>query len=98
VLFIILSISAMPDYHTSNFHLPGADYTKTEKDFNYDILNILMTIEELFPELSKYIGEMPVKISTTLNDEINIKNLKDYYDSLDTLLKNHIASHGIPPK
>ena len=67
---------------------------KTEKELNNDILKITLTIQEKFPELSKYIAEMPVTISDIDNPEINIKNLKDYYDSLDNLLKKYATSHS----
>jgi hypothetical protein len=66
---------------------------KTEKELNDDILKITMTIKELFPELSKYIEEMPVTIPNSSNPEINIKKLKDYYDSLDNLMKKYATNH-----
>ncbi|HTA81807.1 MAG TPA: hypothetical protein VK783_02660 [Bacteroidia bacterium] len=67
---------------------------KTEKELNQDILNITMTIEEKFPELSKYIGEMMVNISDTVGPNAIIKNLMDYYDSLDSLLRKYTLSHN----
>jgi hypothetical protein len=67
---------------------------KTEKELNDDILKISMTIQETYPELSKYIGEMPVTISDTVDTETTIKNLKDYSDSLDVLLKKYAKDHN----
>ncbi len=61
---------------------------------NSDILNISMQIAKLFPELSKYIAEMPVKISYAVDSEMNIKYLTDYYDSLYALLKEYALYHG----
>jgi hypothetical protein len=66
---------------------------KTEKELNDDILKITMTIKESFPELSKYIEEMPITIPNSSNPEINIKTLKDYYDSLDNLMKKYAKNH-----
>jgi hypothetical protein len=66
---------------------------KTEKELNDDILKITMTIKESFPELSKYIEEMPITIPNSSNPEINIKTLKDYYDSLDNLMKKYANNH-----
>ena len=66
---------------------------KTEKELNDDILKITMTIKETYPELSKYIIEMPLKISSTVSEEMNLKNLKDYYDSLETVLKKYTNTH-----
>jgi hypothetical protein len=66
---------------------------KTEKELNDDILKITMTIKELFPELSKYIEEMPITIPNNSNPQINLKTLKDYYDSLDNLMKKYATNH-----
>ena len=66
---------------------------KTEKELNQDILKITMTIEERFPELSKYIGEMTVNISEAIGPDTIIKNLMDYCDSLNALLKGYSSSH-----
>jgi hypothetical protein len=65
----------------------------TEAQLNQDILNITLKINNEFPELSKYIAEMPVTIPDKENPEINIKNLKDYYNSLETLLKKYTNNH-----
>jgi hypothetical protein len=70
---------------------------KTEKDLNFDIINITMTIEKVFPELSKYISEIWVTKPHTLNTEISTKNLKDYYEILESFLSQYAASHaGLP--
>jgi hypothetical protein len=68
---------------------------KTEKKINKAILKITMKIKEQFPELSKYILEMPVTIPNVENPEMNSKALQDYYDSLETLLKNYTENHNI---
>lgn len=68
---------------------------KTEKELNSDILKITMAIQERFPELTKFIAEMPVTIPDTENPEINIKNLTDYYNSLEALLKKYDNNHTI---
>ena len=69
---------------------------QTEQDLNDDILQITMTIEDKFPELSKYIGEMPVRIfsASASDSEISIKNLRSYYDSLVSLLENYAPYHS----
>lgn len=66
---------------------------KSKVKINEDILNIESVINKQFPELSKYIGEMPVKISYKVVDEISSKNLKDYYNSLNELIKHYALSH-----
>lgn len=66
---------------------------QTEKELNDDILKITITINEQFPELSKYIEEMPVTIPSTANPQINMKILKEYHDSLMCLLRQYAVNH-----
>ena len=66
---------------------------KTEKELNGDILEITMNIENKYPELSKYLEETPFEASGTTSKDENIKDLKEYYDSLDALLKKYSKSH-----
>ena len=65
---------------------------KTE-ELNSKILKITLTIQEKYPELSKYLNEMPVTIPNEKDPEINNKNLKEYYNSLSSLLQNYIDEH-----
>ena len=64
----------------------------TEKELNEAILKITLTIQSEFPELSKYIEEMPVTIPTA-HPDIKLKNLADYYDSLNNVMKKYAKSH-----
>lgn len=66
---------------------------ESEKVLNLKILEITMTIQEKYPELSEYLGEMPVTIPDTESPEINVKNLRAYFDSLTSLLENYINEH-----
>ncbi len=68
---------------------------KTEKELNSDILKITMAIRDNFPELSKYLNEMPVTIPVSNNPEINLKNLQDYFNSLDALFRKYVINHNI---
>ncbi len=65
---------------------------KTEKKINNKILKITLIIKEKYPELSKYIMEMPVTIPISENPEINSKILQDYYNSLEDMLDNYIEN------
>ncbi len=64
-----------------------------KKDLNSKILKITLLIKENYPELSKYIEEMPVTVPDVKNPGITLTNLKSYYDSLDTLLNDYIKEH-----
>lgn len=66
---------------------------KTENEINKNIIETTMAINEKFPELSKYIVDMPVTIPNINEPEINEKNLKDYQSSLDVLLNKYAANH-----
>lgn len=62
---------------------------KTEAEIEDAILKITMKIKTDYPELSKYLEEMPTTIPDVKNPEINIKILQDYYNSLESLLKKY---------
>jgi two-component system OmpR family response regulator len=64
-----------------------------EKEFNSKILKVTMLIMEKYPELSKYIEEMPETIPNENDPEITLRNLKSYYTSLDSILKKYILEH-----
>ena len=66
---------------------------KTEAELNKNILKITMTIRNEFPELIKYLNEMPVTIPSDESPEINKKALQDYYDSLLDLLRKYAPNH-----
>lgn len=66
---------------------------KTEKELNYDILKTTRTIAAKYPELSKYIEEMPVKMLYTRDTKIDRITLQDYYESLESFLKHYGVSH-----
>ncbi|WP_395066861.1 hypothetical protein [Flavobacterium sp.] len=68
---------------------------ETEEEINAKILKITMVIHDNYPELSKYLNEMPITVPIDKNPEINVKNLHKYYDSLLTLFRNYVAEHQL---
>ena len=66
---------------------------KTEEQLNADILKITLLIREKYPELSKYVSEMPITIPDVESPEINAKILTDYYDSLEAIMENYAQNH-----
>ncbi|MBG6188532.1 hypothetical protein [Flavobacterium sp. CAN_S2] len=66
---------------------------KTEKEINQAILEITMKIRNEYPELNKYLSEMPVTIPDVDQPEMTIKVLSDYLESLENLLKKYSPSH-----
>ena len=63
---------------------------KTEKELNDAILTITMRIRNEYPELMKYLSELPVTIPDVENPEINSKVLTEYYESLENILTKYI--------
>lgn len=66
---------------------------KTELNINNDILRLTNEIENTYPELLKYIAEIPVKDVFKLNFEINSKNILGYYNTLKIILEKYKAEH-----
>lgn len=66
---------------------------KSEKNLNKKILEITMLIKTKYPELSKYLSEMPDTISIQKKPGINSDILENYFNSLDQLLKKYILEH-----
>ena len=66
---------------------------KTKSELNADILKITMTIKQEYPELLKYLNEMPVTIPDSAHPEIDIKTLAAYYNSLNILVKYYSLNH-----
>lgn len=66
---------------------------EAEKDLNSKVLEITLKIKDQYPELSKYIEEMPVTIPDEKKPEITLKNLKAYYDSLNDVLSKYLLEH-----
>ncbi|NEW80379.1 MAG: hypothetical protein GZ086_13355 [Gelidibacter sp.] len=69
-------------------------FDELEKKLNAKILKITMTIKEQYPELIEYLNEMPITVPTEKNPEITIKNLNDYYDSLNAILTKYKLEHS----
>jgi hypothetical protein len=56
-----------------------------------DIIKMTTSIWKNYPELAKYITEMPVHIFE--NESVNMKNLQDYYNSLEKLNSEYSKTH-----
>jgi hypothetical protein len=67
---------------------------KTEAILNENILKLTMIIRNEFPELMKFLNEMPITIPNEKFPEINIKILQEYYDSLEVLLRKYAPNHS----
>jgi hypothetical protein len=68
---------------------------KSEKELNEKILKITLLIKSEYPELSKYLLEMPETIPDVKNPEMNKKVLKDYLNSLKEILDKYAPNHNV---
>ncbi|MBW4362264.1 hypothetical protein [Flavobacterium taihuense] len=68
---------------------------KTTKELNDRILKITMVIRKEYPELSKYLLEMPETIPYIETPEMNKKVLKEYLNSLKEILDKYAPNHSI---
>ena len=66
---------------------------KTEKELNEAIVKITMLIHQEYPELSKFITEMPVTVPDEKCPDVDNKKLEEYYDSLLSLLQKYDVTH-----
>ncbi len=66
---------------------------ETEKTLTDRILAITTQINKQFPELTKYITEMPDTNPNEEDPDINKKILKEYHDSLLAMVKKYKPSH-----
>lgn len=64
-------------------------FEQIEKDLNSKILKITMRIKDHYPELSKYLEEIPVTVPSETDREITLDQLKTYYESLNSLLNKY---------
>lgn len=83
--------------HTKGKSNTGASFEEAKKMWNEKILDITMKIKNEHPELSNFITEIPLKTndqkSTEANSDITLKNLQEYYESLNSILKNYLLEH-----
>lgn len=57
------------------------------------ITSITSKIHDEFPELSKYIDEMPA--DNSVGARMMTRNLENYYDSLEKLLANYADAYEV---
>ncbi len=67
---------------------------KTEKELTENISKITMVIRDEFPELIKFLNEMPETIPDVEHPEINTKILQNYFNSLKNLLLKYAPNHN----
>ena len=62
----------------------------TKETWSEKILHITLKIKEQYPELGKFLDEMPVTIPAKKMATITPNILQEYYNSLTELLNNYL--------
>ncbi len=65
---------------------------KTNLEWEEDITTITLKIRKEYPELTKYISELPLNNSG--DGQVNGKHLEDYYNTLDEIVRNYGKTHA----
>ncbi|MDD4993889.1 MAG: hypothetical protein PHR83_16840 [Paludibacter sp.] len=74
--------------------LKDKEHEGIERELNLKIMQVTTEIKDHYPELIKFLDEMPVTVPDEKNMEITLKNLKSYYDSLNALLNSYITEQA----
>jgi len=63
------------------------------KDLFREITELTSKIQRQYPELTKYLEEMPNTIPNHISNEEGLKPLIKYKDSLNTMISNYEKGH-----
>jgi hypothetical protein len=66
---------------------------KSKNDLNDNIRLITLKIQEEYPELIKYMNEIPVNFLSNSENGITNNELKGYLDSLNNLIEKYAKEH-----
>ena len=66
---------------------------ESQNELNDNIRLTTLKIQEEYPELIKYLNEIPRNFLSNAEKEINNKELKGYLDSLNNLLETYSKEH-----
>jgi len=64
------------------------------RDINLKIMQVTQEIRDHYPELIKFLEEMPVTVPDEKDTEITLKSLRTYYDSLNSILNGYILEQA----
>ena len=65
---------------------------KTKAELEQSIIKITTTIQQDYPELTKFISEMPDNNSE--DEQVNLKSLENYNNSLQDILDKYANTHN----
>lgn len=62
-----------------------------EQELIDKILKITTLINDKYPELSDFLSEMPDTLGGKKNSDVNVKQLREYYNSLNQVLQKYTS-------
>jgi hypothetical protein len=68
---------------------------KTEKELENAILDMLNKMQNDFPELTKYINEIPLLISGSKSQLVTTSELEAFFNSLHEIYSQYSHSHSV---
>ena len=80
--------------NSGNKQQKSKEHEDLERDLNLKIMRVTTEIKSHYPELMKFLEEMPVTVPDEQNMEITLTNLKSYYDSLSSVLNNYVSEQA----
>jgi len=74
--------------------LKTKEHEDLERDLNLKIMQVTTEIKDHYPELTKFLEEMPVTTPDDKDMEITLKSLRSYCDSLNSILNDYISEQS----
>lgn len=71
-----------------------SNLSEAEIMLNAKILKLTTTIRTKYPELIKYLDEMPITIPNEAHPNVDANNLKDYYNSLNAMVNRYLQEQN----
>lgn len=68
-------------------------HMSSEKEVTEAIAKLTMEIRDKYPEMSKYLNEMPVTNPDEEHPQVSVERLYEYYDSLKIIFDRYAAEH-----
>ncbi|MFM2285320.1 MAG: hypothetical protein RLZZ543_817 [Bacteroidota bacterium] len=68
---------------------------RTVEEVNKEIIDCTISIQAHFPEISKYIAEMPIARTTLNGKDAQLVQLEAYLRSLKTLITKYALNHQL---
>tara|TARA_R110002049_G_scaffold248695_12_gene423201 strand:- start:23 stop:226 length:204 start_codon:yes stop_codon:yes gene_type:complete len=66
---------------------------ESKNDLNDNIRLTTLKIQEEYPELIKYMNEIPINLLSNTEKGVTNKELKGYLDSLNNLIETYAKEH-----